>query len=63
MSNNGTSKELSTKPMAMIKGGGKVTHDGRGSSQSYPKGSKINMNAAGFNPQKAPASQFGLKGC
>ncbi len=59
---SGKSKQLSTKALPMIKAGAKVTHDGRGSSQSYAKGSSVKMNAAGFNPQKAPASTYGLKG-
>lgn len=57
----GASKELGTKSLPMIKAGGKVTHDGRGSSQSYPKGSKVSMST-NWNPQKLPASTYGIKG-
>lgn len=55
------SKEISSKTMDMIKGGTKVTHDGRGSSQSYAKGSKVNMSI-NWNPQKGSASTYGIKG-
>ena len=58
---NASSKELATKSLPMIKGGASVTHDSRGSSQSYPKGSKVSMSA-NWNPQKTKPSQFGIKG-
>lgn len=61
MANHGTSKALATKSLPMIKGGAGVTHDSRGSAQSYPKGSKVSLSA-NWNPQKIKASQFGIKG-
>jgi hypothetical protein len=46
----GKDKELSSKSMDMIKGGGSGDGNGpTGSSRSYPKGSKVSMTPD-FNP-------------
>jgi hypothetical protein len=56
------SKVLGTGTIPMIKAGGSgSTKSPTGSSQSYAKGSKVNMSAD-WNPQKLPASTYGIKG-
>jgi len=59
---DGSNKELATKSLPMIKGGGSgTTKSPTGSSQSYPKGSKVNMSAD-WNPQKGKGSTYGIGG-
>ncbi len=57
----GASKEIASKPMPMIKAGGKSGSGVTGSSASYPKGSKVSMTHD-FNPQKGKASTYGIDG-
>lgn len=56
------SKTISTGSLSMIKAGGKSGHGPNGSSQSYAKGSSVNMTPR-WNPMKLPANTYGIKGC
>lgn len=44
-------KEISSKPLEMIKAGGESSSGVTGSSRSYPKGGSVSMKPD-FNPQK-----------
>lgn len=56
------SKVISTKALPMIKAGSSSgSKDARSNTKDYAKGSSVNMSP-NWNPQKLPASQYGLKG-
>ena len=56
------SKEISSKPLEMISGGGKTGDGGpTSSSREYPKGSKVSMTPD-FNPMAKPATDFAIGG-
>ena len=55
------SKEISSKPMDMIKGGGQSGDGPTTSSRSYPKGRAVSTTPK-FNPMNAPASTYGIGG-
>jgi hypothetical protein len=59
----GKSKEISQKPLEMIKAGGKTGTDGpTESAREYPKGGKPKMDANAFNPMNHPPPTYGIGG-
>lgn len=58
----GDGKLQTSGSLAMIKGGGSGDGSGpTGSKRTYPKGSRLSLTPD-FNPQKVPATDYGVGG-